>query len=290
MKQQRGLGRGLNALLSDEALSMPTNEEEQEAAVKIVDINEIEPNYEQPRKTFNEEDLHELSQSILEHGIIQPLIVKKKNNKYQIVAGERRYRAARIAKLDKVPIIVKDFSEQEVLEVALIENIQREDLNPMELALGYELLMKQFNLSQEQVADKVGKSRSAVANIIRLLKLTPYVQEKLKDNELSYGHARALLAVKENNLQREIADFIISKKLSVREVEKYIQSILLDKPKKEKQKAIYNPFYREIQEDLQKLLGTKVSISKGNKKGKIEIEYYSEEELARIIHIMNRSN
>lgn len=290
MKQQRGLGRGLNALLSDEALSMPTNEEEQEAAVKIVDINEIEPNYEQPRKTFNEEDLHELSQSILEHGIIQPLIVKKKNNKYQIVAGERRYRAARIAKLDKVPIIVKDFSEQEVLEVALIENIQREDLNPMELALGYELLMKQFNLSQEQVADKVGKSRSAVANIIRLLKLTPYVQEKLKDNELSYGHARALLAVKESNLQREIADFIISKKLSVREVEKYIQSILLDKPKKEKQKAIYNPFYREIQEDLQKLLGTKVSISKGNKKGKIEIEYYSEEELARIIHIMNRSN
>lgn len=292
MKQQRGLGRGLNALLSDEALSVPTHGEEQEkeTAVKIVDINEIEPNYEQPRKTFNEEDLHELSQSILEHGIIQPLIVKKKNNKYLIVAGERRYRAARIAKLDKVPIIVKDFSEQEVLEVALIENIQREDLNPMELALGYDLLMKQFNLNQEQVADKVGKSRSAVANIIRLLKLTPYVQEKLKDNELSYGHARALLALKDNNLQREVADLIISKNLSVREVEKYIQSLLASKPKKEKQKAAYNPFYREVQEDLQKLLGTKVSISKGNKKGKIEIEYYSEEELARIIQIMNRSN
>lgn len=286
MKPQRGLGRGLNALLSDEALNITA---EGEATIKIVDINDIEPNFGQPRKKFSEEELQELSQSILEYGVIQPLIVREKNNKYEIVAGERRYRAARLAGLTELPIIIKLFSDQQTLEVALIENIQREDLNPMELACAYSLLMERFDLTQEQVADKVGKSRTAVTNIMRLLKLTPYVQEKLREDAISYGHARAILAVKDIKLQKQLTDLVIEKQLSVREIEKYIQNLSSnkDKKKKDKEKALYNPFYREIQEDLQRVLGTKVAISKGAKKGKIEIEYYSDEELSRIIQIIN---
>lgn len=286
MKPQRGLGRGLNALLSDEALNVTA---EGESTIKIVDINDIEPNFGQPRKKFSEEELQELSQSILEYGVIQPLIVREKNNKYEIVAGERRYRAARLAGLTELPIIIKLFSDQQTLEVALIENIQREDLNPMELACAYSLLMERFDLTQEQVAEKVGKSRTAVTNIMRLLKLTPYVQEKLREDAISYGHARAILGVKEIKLQKQLTDLVIEKQLSVREIEKYIQNLSSDKDKKQKnkEKELYNPFYREIQEDLQRVLGTKVAISKGAKKGKIEIEYYSDEELSRIIQIIN---
>lgn len=284
MKPQRGLGRGLNALLSDEALTVAT---EGETIVKIVDINEVEPNFEQPRKKFNEIELQELSQSILEHGIIQPLIVREKEGKYEIVAGERRYRAARLANINEIPIIIKTFSEQQTLEVALVENIQREDLNPMELASAYSLLMDRFDLSQEQVADKVGKSRPSVANIMRLLKLNPYVQEKLREGDITFGHARALLAVKDLVVQKNLADIIIDKALTVRETEKYIQELANKKKKTKDEKTAYNPFYREIQEDLQRLFGTKVSISKGAKKGKIEIEYYSDEELSRILQIMN---
>ncbi len=286
MKPQRGLGRGLNALLSDEALNVTA---EGESTIKIVDINDIEPNFGQPRKKFSEEELQELSQSILEYGVIQPLIVREKNNKYEIVAGERRYRAARLAGLTELPIIIKLFSDQQTLEVALIENIQREDLNPMELACAYSLLMERFDLTQEQVAEKVGKSRTAVTNIMRLLKLTPYVQEKLREDAISYGHARAILGVKEIKLQKQLTDLVIEKQLSVREIEKYIQNLSSnkDKTQKNKEKELYNPFYREIQEDLQRVLGTKVAISKGAKKGKIEIEYYSDEELSRIIQIIN---
>lgn len=171
----------------------------------------------------------------------------------------------------------------------MIENIQREDLNPMELACAYSLLMEHFDLTQEQVADKVGKSRTAVTNIMRLLKLTPYVQEKLREDAISYGHARAILAVKDIKLQKQLTDLVIEKQLSVREIEKYIQNLssIKDKKKKDKEKELYNPFYREIQEDLQRVLGTRVAISKGAKKGKIEIEYYSDEELSRIIQIIN---
>ncbi len=285
MKQQRGLGRGLNALLSDELVSASNEKEE---TIKIVDINDIEPNFGQPRKNFDEEELKELSSSILEHGILQPLIVREKNNKYEIVAGERRYRAARMAKVNEIPIIIKSFSDQQTLEIALVENIQRADLNAMELACAYSLLMERFDLTQEQVADKVGKSRASVANIMRLLNLTPYVQEKLRENEITFGHARALLSLKDIKTQKQVADLIIEKSLSVRETEKYIQLLLSGKKdKKEEDKEKYNPFYREIQENLQKILGTKVVISKGAKKGKIEIEYYSDEELARIIQILN---
>ena len=285
MKQQRGLGRGLNALLSDELVNAANDKEE---IIKIVDINEIEPNFGQPRKNFNEEELKELSSSILEHGILQPLIVREKNNKYEIVAGERRYRAARMAKITEVPVIVKSFTEQQTLEIAVVENVQRSDLNAMELACAYSLLMERFDLTQEQVADKVGKSRASVANIMRLLNLTPYVQEKLRADEITFGHARALLALKEIKVQKQVADLIIEKSLSVRETEKYIQALLSDKKeKKAEDKGKTNPFYRELQETLQKTLGTKVIISKGAKKGKIEIEYYSDEELSRIIELIS---
>ena len=280
----RGLGKGLNALLSDEALSVSNNNDQ---IIKMVDINEIEPNFEQPRKKFDEEELNELSQSILEHGIIQPLIVRNKDGKYEIVAGERRYRAARLAGINEIPIIVKDFSDQEMLEVALVENIQRENLNAMELACAYSLLMEQFDLTQDQVADKVGKSRPSVTNIMRLLNLTPYAQEKLRDDEISFGHARALLALKDTKIQKQLVDIITEKGLSVRETERYIANIQNKDTDKKAKKEEHNPFYREIQENLQRLLGTKVIISKGNKKGKIEIEYYSEEELSRIIQLIS---
>ncbi|MBE6024281.1 MAG: ParB/RepB/Spo0J family partition protein [Cellulosilyticum sp.] len=284
MKPQRGLGRGLNALLSDEALSVASDGEN---LVKLVNINDVEPNLGQPRKSFDEDELHELSKSVLEHGIIQPLVVREKSGKYEIVAGERRYRAARLAGLTEIPVIIKTFSEQQTLEVALVENIQRQDLNPMELACAYSLLMDRFDLSQEQVADKVGKSRPSVANIMRLLKLNPYVQEKLRENEITFGHARALLAIKEAKVQKDLTDAIVEKQLSVRDVEKQVQALTNKKEDKTKVKELYNPFYREIQDRLQKLLGTKVCISKGSKKGKIEIEYYSDDELERILQLIN---
>ncbi|WP_054739422.1 ParB/RepB/Spo0J family partition protein [Cellulosilyticum ruminicola] len=285
MKQQRGLGRGLNALLSDELVSAANDKEE---IIKIVDINEIEPNFGQPRKNFDEEELKELSSSILEHGILQPLIVREKNNKYEIVAGERRYRAARMAKITEVPVIIKSFTEQQTLEIAVVENVQRSDLNAMELACAYSLLMERFDLTQEQVADKVGKSRASVANIMRLLNLTTYVQEKLRTDEITFGHARALLALKDNKVQKQVTDLINEKSLSVRETERYIQALLNNKKeKKPEEKVKTNPFYRELQETLQKALGTKVVISKGAKKGKIEIEYYSDEELSRIIELIS---
>lgn len=280
-KQQKALGRGLNALLSNESATLIDKEDNQNL-IKIVNINEVEPNLNQPRKAFDDNELEELKLSILAHGILQPIIVRQgKNNKYEIVAGERRYRAARLAELNQIPIIVRKFSEQETLEIALIENIQRQELNPMELALAYKNLMDTFNLSQEEVAQKMGKSRSSVANSVRLLKLPPYVQDKLRTNQLTFGHAKALLSLNDVEMQNKVANLIIEKQLSVREVEKYIQSIIHPtQPKKEK---IPNPFYKEIQENLQRLLGTKVTISKNNKKGKIEIEYYSDDELEQLL-------
>ena len=282
--KSRGLGKGLNALLSDEALNVGR---EGSVGVQVVNINDVEPNFGQPRKKFSQEELQELSTSIREHGILQPLIVREKNGKYEIVAGERRYRAARIAELNEIPIIIKEFDDKQTLEIALIENIQREDLNAMELACAYNLLMERYDLKQEEVADRVGKSRSSVANILRLMNLTPYVQEKLREDVISFGHARAILSIKDIQVQKQLVDYIIAKQLSVRETEKYIQGLMKEKADKKEKKEVNNPFYREIQESLQRSLGTKVTISKGNKKGKIEIEYYSDDELERIISLMN---
>lgn len=291
--RQKGLGKGLNALLSEEAVINQQNE-----GIRFVDINEIEPNYDQPRKKFDQEELNELMLSIQEHGILQPLIVREKGNKFEIVAGERRYRAARLAKVREIPILVKDFDDKQVLEVALIENIQRSDLNSMELACAYSLLMERFDYTQEEVATRVGKSRSEVTNIMRLLKLTPDLQQKLRDEELSYGQARALLPIKDIQLQKEAAEYIIAHELTVRETEKYVQSVIAKAEKSEEQAAkearkrmqevleetLGNQvFIKEVQEGLQKSLGTKVSITQGKRKGKIEIEFYSNDELERII-------
>ena len=291
--RQKGLGKGLNALLSEEAVINQQNE-----GIRFVDINEIEPNYDQPRKKFDQEELNELMLSIQEHGILQPLIVREKGNKFEIVAGERRYRAARLAKVREIPILVKDFDDKQVLEVALIENIQRSDLNSMELACAYSLLMERFDYTQEEVATRVGKSRSEVTNIMRLLKLTPDLQQKLSDEELSYGQARALLPIKDIQLQKEAAEYIIAHELTVRETEKYVQSVIAKAEKSEEQaakearkrmqavleEALGNQvFIKEVQEGLQKSLGTKVSITQGKRKGKIEIEFYSNDELERII-------
>lgn len=289
----KGLGKGLNALLSEEVIMNQQNE-----GIKVVDINEIEPNYDQPRKKFDQEELNELMCSIQEHGILQPLIVRVKGDKYEIVAGERRYRAARLAKIREIPIMVKEFDDRQVLEVALIENIQRSDLNSMELACAYSLLMERFDYTQEEVANRVGKSRSEVTNIMRLLKLTPELQQKLRDEELSYGQARALLPLKDIKLQKVAAQYIIDNELTVRDTEKYVQALLKQEENNKKQEekdarkkmqgvldiALGNHvFIREVQEGLQKTLGTKVSITQGKRKGKIEIEFYSNDELERII-------
>lgn len=277
----KGLGKGLNALLSEEALAV-----QNESDIMTVSINELEPNQEQPRRQFGPEELYELSVSIKEYGILQPILVRRKGNRYEIIAGERRYRAARLAKLTEVPIIIKEYSDQETLEVSIIENIQRENLNPMELAYGYSLLVEKFGYNQEQLAEKLGKSRPLVANVMRLLQLSSYVQEKVRANDITFGHARAILALKDEKLQQEVADIISEKELSVRATENYIQALLTNKPVKKEKKTETNPFYREIQENLQKRLGTKVMISQGKRKGKIEIEYYSDEELERIIEIV----
>lgn len=290
----KGLGKGLNALLSEEAVMNQQNQ-----GIQLVHINEIEPNYDQPRKKFDQEELNELMLSIQEHGILQPLIVRKKADKFEIVAGERRYRAARLAKVSEIPVLVKEFDDKQVLEVALIENIQRSDLNSMELACAYSLLMERFDYTQEEVAQRVGKSRSEVTNLMRLLKLTPDLQQKLRDEVLSYGQARALLAIKDITLQKEAAEYVIVHELTVRETEKYVQNLLakIEKanamkvhPKAKEaaaQAQVNQIFIKEIQEGLQKSLGTKVSIVQGKRKGKIEIEFYSNDELERIINKIN---
>lgn len=279
--KQRGLGKGLSALLSDVIVS------EEDAQIREIPVIDIEPNPWQPRKIFNETNIKELSESITIHGVIQPIIVQENGSKYTIIAGERRWRAARMAGLTEIPAILRRFSQQESLEIALIENIQRQDLNTIELAQAYQYLGDHFSLTQEQIASKVGKNRSSVANIMRLLKLSPYVQEKVSDGAISYGHARAILGVDHEKAQCDIADEVIASQLSVRETEKLIQKLGEVKEEKEKRPA-NNPFYKEIQEGLQHLLGTKVQITKGKKKGKIEIEYYSEEELERIIHLIKK--
>ncbi len=279
--KQRGLGKGLSALLSD----VITNEEDSQ--IRDISIIDIEPNPCQPRKIFNEASIKELCESIKIHGLIQPIIVQANGTKYTIIAGERRWRAARMAGLTEIPAIVRLFAEQESLEIALIENIQREDLNTIELAQAYQSLGQQFSLTQEEIANKVGKNRSSVANIMRLLKLSHYVQEKVSDGAISYGHARAILGVEDEKIQCEIADEVIASQLSVRETEKLIQKLGEVKEEKDKSPA-NNPFYKEIQEGLQHILGTKVQITQGKKKGKIEIEYYSEDELERIIHLIKK--
>ncbi len=290
--KKKGLGKGLDSLIPDNkpvksSAQNSVSPEEQKSGVQMMKINNVEPNREQPRKKFEEDALLELADSIKQVGIISPLIVQKRKDYYEIIAGERRWRAAKIAGLKEVPVIVKEYTEREIVEISLIENIQRENLNPIEEAMAYKRLLEEFNLKQDEVAERVSKSRTAVTNSMRLLKLDDRVQQMIIDDMISTGHARALLAIDDKEQQYELANQIFDEKHSVRETEKLVKEIKNPKKIKEKKK-IENVFiYKDIENKLKEIMGTKVSISsKGNGKGKIEIEYYSDEELERMFDMI----
>ncbi len=289
-KGARGLGKGLDALIPGAQIPRKTKEEAVESAEdkgqeKLVKITKVEPNREQPRKNFDEDALQELADSIKQFGLLQPILVQDRQTYYEIIAGERRWRAAKLAGLKEVPVIVKSFSEQEIVEISLIENIQREDLNPIEEALAYKRLLTEFHLTQDEVAERVSKSRTTVTNSMRLLKLDERVQQMIIDDMITTGHARALIGIEDKNMQYELAQKIFDEKLNVREVEKLVKNIQSPKPKKEPKKIneSLELVYRDIEERLKQSLGTKVSIqSKDNGAGKVEIEFFSHEELERI--------
>lgn len=281
----KGLGRGLEALIPENIAYEEKMTSDIETKVKI---SEVEPNRDQPRKTFDEDALDELADSIKEFGVLQPLLVQKEDNYYKIIAGERRWRAAKKAGLKEVPVIIRDYTKQQVLEISLIENIQRENLNPIEEAIAYKQLMEEFHLKQEEIAERVSKSRTAITNTMRLLKLDERVQNMLIEDIISSGHARALLPIEDLELQYNLAVRVFDEKLSVRETEKLIKDILNPRiiTKKESPKMGENLVYRELEEKIKSIMGTKVSINQKSKdKGKIEIEYYSNEELERIIEL-----
>lgn len=285
--KKTGLGKGLDSMIPPKVVKETMKEmksSESETGERILKINEVEPNKKQPRKFFNEEALKELSDSIKQHGIVQPLVVAKQKDYYEIIAGERRWRAAKMAGLKEVPVVVKDYSPQEVMEIALIENIQREDLNPVEEAKAYQNLIKEYNLKQEEVADRVSKSRSAITNSLRLLKLEDQILDMLIEEEISSGHARTLLSLDDSGQQLMVAEKIVKDQLSVRDTEKLVKSI--NQPvKKVPKKELKNDFvYRDMEEKLKQKIGTKVKINrKSENKGKIEIEYYSQDELEKIV-------
>lgn len=283
--KKSALGKGLGALIP-ESNNNESNTNENINLIKEVEINKIIPNEDQPRKSFDEEKLASLSESIKQNGIIQPIVVVKEKEFYKIVAGERRWRAAKIAGIKKVPIIEKKLNDIEVMELSLIENLQREDLNPIEEAEAYRRLMEEFNLTQEAISAKVGKSRPVISNSLRLLNLHEKVKQYLIEGTISVGHGRLLLEINDKEMQFEAAKKIIDDGLNVRQTEKLIKNILEKKENKKKpvQKDIY---IKEMEDRLKTALGTKVTISKGKKKGKIEIEYYSQEDLERLIEMFN---
>lgn len=305
MAVKRGLGRGLDNLIpTDEAKSdkSPVHDTKVKTAVKEVikeveqtlNINRIEPNKSQPRKNFNEDALVELADSIKQFGVIEPLVVTKKKGYYELIAGERRWRAARMAGLKEVPVVIKDYTDQEIVEIALIENLQREDLNPIEEAMAYDRLIKEFHLKQDEVAERVSKSRTTITNSLRLLKLCEPVQQMLIDDMLSTGHVRALISIEDKELQHDTAMYIFDKKLSVRETESYVKKLLSGKIKSQKEVAVTEEnldfLYKDIEEKLKDILGTKATIkAKSNNKGKIEIEYYSQDDLDRITRMLYNS-
>ena len=304
--KKSGLGRGLDALFPEKTVqskpkTVKTVKEEKKVAVdtkkssqqetsngeRMMKISMIEPNREQPRKKFDEDALQELSESIKQYGILQPLLVSDKKDYYEIVAGERRWRAAKMAGLKEVPVVVKEFSTQEIVEISLIENIQREDLNPVEEAMAYKRLIDEFHLKQDEIAERVSKSRTAVTNSMRLLKLDSRVQQMMVDEMISAGHARAILAISDPEQQYNAAMKVFDEKLSVRETEKLVKSILTPTKKKP---IVSNPtedaIYESLEEKMKGITGTRVFIHrKKNNKGKIEIEYYSRDDLDRIIDL-----
>jgi len=297
MVKKGGLGKGLDSLIpagtgAKKTVSQPKQEVVVEKVIKkeevMVKITEVEPNREQPRKNFNEDALLELADSIKQFGVLQPLLVQKKGDYYEIIAGERRWRAAKMAGLKEIPVIVKEYTELERVEIALIENIQREDLNPIEEALAFKRLLTEFSLKQDDLAERVSKSRTAVTNSMRLLKLDERVQQMVIDEKISTGHARALLGTENKEMQFLLANKIFDEKLSVRDAERLVKAIQEEKPEP-KPKKIENDFiYKDIEERIKMILGTKVKVNHRNdNKGKIEIEYYSNEELERIMDLLN---
>lgn len=293
-----GLGRGLDALFADVPASAPeepvkeetgTAREEVPAEDRVIyiKIHEIMPNANQPRKTFNEEKIQELSDSITEHGIIQPIVVRKKKNGYEIVAGERRWRAAMKAGLAEVPCLLKELTDEQNMLIAIIENMQREDLNPIEEAEGLHQMVTTFGMTQEQISKSVGKSRPYITNALRLLKLPEYIQVKMAEGIITAGHGRTLITVEDEDLRRQLFDKIVAEGLSVRETEKLVAE--LGKPAKKKPaQKVKNPDTVHVEEELKVILGTRVNIIEKDKKGKIEIECYSRDELNRLIELLKR--
>lgn len=291
----RGLGKGLDALIPNvsadtKGKNAVKDTEEKKEPDTIVKITKIEPNREQPRKNFDEDALQELADSIKQFGLLQPILVQDRKTHYEIIAGERRWRAAKLAGLKEVPVIIRDYTEREIVEISLIENIQREDLNPIEEALAYKRLLTEFNLKQDEIAERVSKSRTAVTNSMRLLKLCDEVQQMIIDDMISSGHARALISIEDPEEQYNIAQKIFDEKLSVRDVEKLVKNLNKpEKPKKEKEEdKSLEVIYQDVEEKLKQSLGTKVAIaSKGNGSGKIEIEFYSHDDLEKIISLLS---
>lgn len=289
----KGLGKGLDSLIPDKVGNTEINEEIKKDEV-MVNINKVEPNREQPRKNFDEDALLELSESIKQFGVLQPLLVQDKDSYYEIIAGERRWRAAKLAGIKEIPVIIKNLTPQEIVEISLIENIQREDLNPIEEAIAYKRLLTEFNLKQDEVAERVSKSRTTVTNSMRLLKLNEKVQQMVIDEMLTTGHARTLLSIEDQEKQYTVAQKIFDEKLSVRETEKLVKKILKgDQPEKEKEKEDdeehkrLKVIYHDIEEKMKQTLGTKVVInSKDKNKGKIEIEYYDSEQLEHLFEMI----
>lgn len=310
-KMKRGLGKGLGAFFGDEVVQ-EVNEEHvesseaehgsaapgQEEAQKKeknktgeiqLKITRIEPSQEQPRKDFNEEQMKELADSIRQYGILQPLLVQKKGDYYEIIAGERRWRAAKMAGLKEVPVVIREYNAQQAVEISLIENVQREDLNPIEEAMAYQRLMQEFHLTQEEIADRVSKNRTTITNSVRLLNLCEEVQKMLMSGQITSGHARALLGIEDGEVQLQIAQRIEKERLSVREVEKLVKAMGKEprKKKENQQDEALELIFRDLEDRMKSIMGTKVNISRKDKnKGRIEIEYYSESELERIVELI----
>lgn len=309
MAKRTGLGKGLGAIFGDEVMESAAEEQEAKHQAKskkaqepekkeedsdigkelMVKVTSIEPNREQPRKDFNEEAMGELAESMKVYGVLQPLLVQKKGDYYEIIAGERRWRAAKLAGLKEVPVVIREYTKQQTMEIALIENVQREDLNAIEEAKAYQRLIQEFELKQEEIAARVGKSRVTITNSMRLLKLDERVQEMLIQNQITGGHARALLTVEDGELQYKLAGKIIAENLSVREIEKIVKS--LSKKNNPKEKNVEDEslalIFRDLEERMKSAMGTKVSINRKDKnKGRVEIEYYSESELERIVELI----
>lgn len=295
-KGARGLGKGLDLLIpaaAQKADSVKSEDKVESSGAQetLVKITKVEPNREQPRKNFDEDALQELADSIKQFGLLQPILVQDRKTHYEIIAGERRWRAAKLAGLKEVPVIIRNYTEQEIVEISLIENIQREDLNPIEEAQAYKKLLTEFNLKQDEVAERVSKSRTAVTNSMRLLKLCDEVQQMIIDDMISTGHARALISIEDPEQQYTIAQRVFDEKLSVRDVEKLVKD--LNKPQKPKKEVVEDKsldiIYQDVEEKLKQSLGTKVSIaSKGNGAGKLEIEFYTHDDLDKIIELLTR--